>query len=280
MNLIQIILTVQKINGAASVFCLPGSDILGWFNHKRIGSSITVKLPSGWSKRSFSGFALCIVVDFKDYEDHCQSRNGFEQCPAVGSLHPTIICRVRFKTKHGDNHNEQYHNFSCKWKIGNDDEPRHIRHDHVLFLYHNYIYRSVVHHMVDEDNGNEVSFEFFEENLRCKVKKCGVRLLYALVEVAAEVTREVTHVEDDDVNQDINSEDEEHESSNDGNDEDHESGSDEGESGSGSDDALHDSSDDDYQSSHHSQMQIASVNLMYDIRRITAASSSAIAALN
>ncbi|OMO75806.1 Disease resistance protein [Corchorus olitorius] len=163
----------KMINGAASVFCLPGSDILGWFNHKGIGSSITVKLPSGWSKSTFSGFALCIVVDFKDYEDHCQSRKGFEQCPTVGSLHPTIHCRVGFKTKHGD-----CHNFSCKWQVGNDDEPRQIRRDHVLFLYHNDIYRSVVH-MVDKDNCNEVSFDFFEENLRCKVKKCGVRLLYA-----------------------------------------------------------------------------------------------------
>ncbi|XP_044509967.1 disease resistance-like protein DSC1 [Mangifera indica] len=45
--------------------CLPGSKIPDWFSYQSSGSSITIVLPQHWCNKKFIGFALCVVIAFE-----------------------------------------------------------------------------------------------------------------------------------------------------------------------------------------------------------------------
>ncbi|PRQ47568.1 putative TIR domain, P-loop containing nucleoside triphosphate hydrolase [Rosa chinensis] len=87
----------QVISNARETFqiVIPGSKIPEWFDHRTVGSSLSVKLPPFWSNSKFMGFAFCVVFvihelhgfgiphEFKTFNatHHlvcCMTLNGFE----------------------------------------------------------------------------------------------------------------------------------------------------------------------------------------------------------
>ncbi|PRQ22002.1 putative leucine-rich repeat domain, L domain-containing protein [Rosa chinensis] len=42
-------------------FVVPGNEIPEWYNHRTVGSSITVELHPGWFSKKWMGFACCVV---------------------------------------------------------------------------------------------------------------------------------------------------------------------------------------------------------------------------
>ena len=65
-----------------SEFCIliPGDGIPEWFEHREMGSSLTMELPSDWYDRdNFLGFCVCFVFAFKD------------QLPQI---HDEILCQL------------------------------------------------------------------------------------------------------------------------------------------------------------------------------------------
>ncbi|KAM5549965.1 TMV resistance protein N-like [Rosa sericea] len=46
---------------AFSEFVVPGNEIPEWYNHRSVGSSITVELHPGWFSNKWMGFACCVV---------------------------------------------------------------------------------------------------------------------------------------------------------------------------------------------------------------------------
>lgn len=46
------------------LLCCPGEEIPEWFNHQRVGGSVTIKLPLLCSSlQNFMGFAFCLIVE-------------------------------------------------------------------------------------------------------------------------------------------------------------------------------------------------------------------------
>ncbi|KAL5778602.1 hypothetical protein ACOSQ2_009339 [Xanthoceras sorbifolium] len=149
----------------STVICFPGSEVPEQFNFQNLGSFVTVELPPDWLNNNFVGFALCAVVAFRDHEDsglfldinfECELKSEDGQCHvAHGTLGDWNIFRSRGQ----------------HYKIGSD---------------HVYMGFDSTNYLDDIDElCYEVSFQFYLEGQFgkriecCKVKECGVRLMYA-----------------------------------------------------------------------------------------------------
>ncbi|KAM6567797.1 hypothetical protein CsatA_026925 [Cannabis sativa] len=151
--------------------CYPGNQIPKWFNYRRNGSSIHVKLPHQWRNSNFLGFSLCVVAaPFSEDNFHQQ-------------IH--FHCELNFLDKNGNTH-------KCKSFLrgynsqDNNDEDTSIRlrclnSDH-LFIW--YDYGLYLHEMEATDTFSEAWFEFYAIDSwdrkvnSCVVEKCGIHLLY------------------------------------------------------------------------------------------------------
>ncbi|CAL8997435.1 unnamed protein product [Prunus brigantina] len=60
-DIVKLLISGFKFTGSQCDFVVPGNEIPEWFNHKSVGSSITVELRPGWFTDKWMGFALCAV---------------------------------------------------------------------------------------------------------------------------------------------------------------------------------------------------------------------------
>ncbi|XVE50369.1 hypothetical protein DITRI_Ditri01bG0157100 [Diplodiscus trichospermus] len=158
------------------ITCVPGSEIPEWFNHKSLGSSITIQLPSEWknSRKSFPGFIVATVVSFQDYSNEMD-----------------FGIRCEWHIKSSDGH---CYDFSCSfsiWRRGIHG-ARLVGSNH-LFLLYKTEFRDDDEDVTWYGEGQaseciyyEASFRFYPVVYRrnwsrcvsCEVKNCGVHLLF------------------------------------------------------------------------------------------------------
>ncbi|KAI9156339.1 hypothetical protein LWI28_004536 [Acer negundo] len=153
--------------GASVSICLLGSEIPEWFSYQNEGSIVTMELPPNWCSK-FLGFGFGIVVAFNDYYDY----RRFD-----------LECKCKFETIDGD-----CNEFDVSlYGLDSGYTPKSICSDH-LFVFYNHRMCAMVVQGDDEDHRfstyqscHKASFEFslLNEDLDCKLKKCGVRLLYS-----------------------------------------------------------------------------------------------------
>ncbi|TXG68594.1 hypothetical protein EZV62_003529 [Acer yangbiense] len=161
---------LQMYSGRPSFsFCCPGNEIPEWFSHQHRGSRVVINLPLHWCSTKFLGFALCVVAAFGDCE-------YFNFC---------FNCKCYFLTKDGE-----VHEIVCDLEVIKiDGRLGFIESDHVFLLYAHGL--SAVFQRDDGEHNlsiysscREVLFEFshVDKDLQpipnCKIKKCGVHLLY------------------------------------------------------------------------------------------------------
>ncbi|TXG59573.1 hypothetical protein EZV62_014146 [Acer yangbiense] len=152
----------------STVFCFPGSEVPKWFSFQSLGSFITIKLPPGWLNDNFVGFGLCSVVAFRDHEDNGAFLDINFECKLISEDGQWDVSHDTFYDGHWNT------NRSLKkcYKIGSD---------HVYMGFDSTtIYLDDIDELYDE-----ICFQFYLEGPLakpiecCKVKKCGVRLMYA-----------------------------------------------------------------------------------------------------
>ncbi|CAI0556095.1 unnamed protein product [Linum tenue] len=140
------------LSSPSATICFPGAEIPMWFDFSSLGSSITIELPSPPCNSQSTGFALCAVVSFENYEDDGQFN---------------IECKCHFETKIGRNSDLIAH--SGGW-VGTKGKHRVIGSEHV-FLWHD---------SFDLHGSKSVSFQFFPAKNRktplhsCSLQRCGV----------------------------------------------------------------------------------------------------------
>ncbi|XP_031267541.1 disease resistance-like protein CSA1 [Pistacia vera] len=132
----------------------PGSEIPDWFTFESQNGYI--ELPSGWLNDDLIGFALCAVASFRDYEE-------------AGALQVRCFLVV----------NDKIISAGC---LFNDDRHEVIESDHVFL---GYDYDIMALELLTLSLNSKGYMKFFVEHgsknnrKRSKVKKCGVRFLYA-----------------------------------------------------------------------------------------------------
>ncbi|KAK1552019.1 hypothetical protein Q3G72_008958 [Acer saccharum] len=128
--------------GASVSICLSGSEIPEWFSDQNDGSIVTMELPPNWCK-----------------------------------------CKCKFETIDGD-----CNEFDVSlYGLDSEYKPKSICSDHLFILYNHRMCAMVVqgddgdHRLSTYQSCHKASFEFslLNEDLDCKLKKCGVRLLYS-----------------------------------------------------------------------------------------------------
>ncbi|KAL5732515.1 hypothetical protein ACOSQ2_032207 [Xanthoceras sorbifolium] len=158
--------------GATVRICLSGSEIPEWFSYQNEGSTVTIELPPNWCSSKFVGFGLCIVVAFDDYYDY----SSFD-----------VECICKFETIDGD-----CNEFDVTLNgLDPGQKPKSLCSDHLFLLYSHRMCAMVVqgdnedHRFSTYQSCHKASFEFSPQDqdqwllLNCKVKKCGIRLLYS-----------------------------------------------------------------------------------------------------
>ncbi|CAL2235579.1 unnamed protein product [Prunus armeniaca] len=60
-DIVKLLSSGFKFTGSQCDFVVPGNEIPEWFNHKSLGSSLSVELRPGWFTDKWMGFALCAV---------------------------------------------------------------------------------------------------------------------------------------------------------------------------------------------------------------------------
>ncbi|TXG68560.1 hypothetical protein EZV62_003495 [Acer yangbiense] len=130
------------LDGPSFCFCCPGNEIPEWFSHQHRGSSVVIKLPPNWCSTKFLGFALCVVAAFED----CEYFNF------------AFNCKCYFLTK-----DDEVHDIVCDLNgMKLDRRLGFLESDHVFLALFEFS-------PVDEGP---------KPIRNCKIKKCGVHLLY------------------------------------------------------------------------------------------------------
>ena len=134
------------------------------FSFQSTESVITVELPTDWFSDNFVGFALCAIVEFQDHKIDVQDLKIFCKCKLKSGDEYEDICAGTLDAFADLRHGTRY--------IGSDD----------------LVYMGFDNRMYPRDVGdnNETSFQFYigphyngKRREDCKLKKCGVRLMYA-----------------------------------------------------------------------------------------------------
>ncbi|XP_031272442.1 disease resistance protein RPP2B-like [Pistacia vera] len=137
--------------------CFPGTKIPEWFSTRSSGSSINLELPSNWLNPSFVNFAMCAVVEFRNYHNEGQGL--------------VVGCECKFKT------NDEivlYHGTLKGWHYNSG--PENVNSDHIFMGYD--------FHMCPSGYYDKITIQFYAEDLNnkriacCNVKECGIHLLY------------------------------------------------------------------------------------------------------
>lgn len=152
---------VQGSSYGFDISCF-GSEIPTWFNYQCEGSSIHIKLPTRWGNTEIMGFVISVVASFEDYDfDEYLLR---------------LQCKSLFKTDSGE-----ISKFDFVFvDLGGRADNRFINSDHV-FLSYWYGPEDIEKQRTFTD----VSFSFYPVDITdnrpissCKVKNCGIHLLY------------------------------------------------------------------------------------------------------
>ncbi|TXG72625.1 hypothetical protein EZV62_001204 [Acer yangbiense] len=137
----------EKVN-----FCFPRSEIPDWVSYQNEGSSLTIDLPPHWYNNNFFGLVLCIVAS-------CNSSDGG---------YSSVDCTCNFIDCDSQEN-------ICNLEITHDKTTlEHPKLDHVFVKYSE-------SGEVDSSMYSlcqKVRFQFSPTNDCCKVKKCGVHLVY------------------------------------------------------------------------------------------------------
>ncbi|KAK3170492.1 hypothetical protein Dsin_032663 [Dipteronia sinensis] len=151
-------------------FCFPGSEIPEWFIYQNQRSSIKIDLPPHWYNNKFVGFVVCIVAS-------CESR--------IHIGHSYVECECKIKDPDCDGQDITYR---FPYTV-----IEHPKSDHVFI-------KSIMPGSVLVDRKSDGSFfnmsdprfntensfswqkarfRFSTSNDCCKVKKCGINLVYS-----------------------------------------------------------------------------------------------------
>lgn len=163
--MMQLLSMIQESEYLTISICHPGIEIPKWFNYQSEKSSIDVKLSPDWHGNNFLGFALCAVVAFGGCHLNFKYLNFY--------------CELLFKTDNGERRGYFCWNFP-NWENGELEQERTILcSDHVFMWFKHEDYDNCL-------DAVDVSFNFvlrdergqLVDSIVCKVKRCGVRLLY------------------------------------------------------------------------------------------------------
>ncbi|KAK2651135.1 hypothetical protein Ddye_018624 [Dipteronia dyeriana] len=175
----EILLIGVKEMPAAAVSCCyyPGNKIPEWFCNQNSGSSVTIELPPHWCSTEFLGFAFCIVAAFEDCE-HFDFNFLYRFLFEINGVEAVQL--------------------KCLIKSG---ISRILESDHVfqhVFLFNR---RDIENNFMTFSSNCNATFKFstFDENLQpvpnCKIKKCGVHLLYLKEETTKKIGDDSFNVE-------------------------------------------------------------------------------------
>ncbi|KAK3193851.1 hypothetical protein Dsin_025161 [Dipteronia sinensis] len=150
--------------------CYPGNEIPDWFSYLSFGSSMFIQLPQhNGCNRKILGVALCVVIAFKEccFNDLDYLR---VRVPFVCCVHPRTIYRRLVKLK-GYLTVREDREYTDKISIDMD---------HVVLGYRSYPNVKIL-----EDDYATCTVKFLapDEGQNCKVKYCGVSLVYAEPEI-------------------------------------------------------------------------------------------------
>lgn len=154
---------VKCLPGAS--LCFPGSEVPEWFSFRCTGSSITGELPTGWNNSSFVGFGLCAVTEI----EHHGLRYAYDLY---------IECECNLKSRDGEWHS--FHGM-LTYQPFHKTKLYHIESDHLCIGCDHLMYPR---NIGDFCHDTEVTFKFCIMSAQrrldcCRVKSCGVRLMYA-----------------------------------------------------------------------------------------------------
>ncbi|KAM5563079.1 hypothetical protein ABKV19_017993 [Rosa sericea] len=141
-------------------FVAPGNEILEWYNHQSVGSSVTVELHTGWFSNKFMGFAFCVVFRLLKPVTPLAARWSIN-CNLRATGEDTCVSSVLFLVKWGQ-------------PVLDHIWLSHVPHDDRSCLWQD------IYHQLQL----VFSFEPFcgDERIRIEeivqVKKCGVRMVY------------------------------------------------------------------------------------------------------
>ncbi|PRQ22006.1 putative leucine-rich repeat domain, L domain-containing protein [Rosa chinensis] len=140
-------------------FVVPGNEIPEWYNHRSVGSSITVELHPSWFSNKFMGFAWCVVFRLLK--------------PLPAGFEWFITCELSangISSRHGN------------MLFGGDRERGQPVLDHICFFYGargtftryglRNIFCDIYRQLVFSFKACGIKKEFVQ------VKKCGVRIVY------------------------------------------------------------------------------------------------------
>ncbi|RXH87756.1 hypothetical protein DVH24_034656 [Malus domestica] len=157
----------------SSPFVCPGSEIPNWFSHQNEGSSIKIKLPPDWFNTDFLGFALSVVVSFDNYN-------------VIRGLN--FGCKSNFKNRYGGSHgsDREFNGWTTDETIYNlgEQDDYNFNADHVFVWYGDFdLLEGEKPSSPFPNVVTEPSLDFYVvdhlDRPEVKVKKCGIRLLYA-----------------------------------------------------------------------------------------------------
>ncbi|PON64034.1 LRR domain containing protein [Parasponia andersonii] len=153
----------ESKDSRVSICCI-GNEVPKWFSYQSEGSSIDINLSLQWHNNNFLGFALCAVVEFGNYHSNCEYLNFY--------------CMFHLKNSSGGS--QEFCWTFPNWENGElKRNSEHPSSNHVFMWYQNEGYRDCL-------DAVEASFDFFlrddmgvlVESGNCKVKRCGICLLY------------------------------------------------------------------------------------------------------
>nr|XP_017190327.2 disease resistance-like protein DSC1 [Malus domestica] len=154
-------------------FVCPGSEIPNWFSHQNEGSSIKIKLPPDWFNTDFLGFALSVVVSFDNYN-------------VIRGLN--FGCKSNFKNRYGGSHesDREFNGWTTDETIYNlgEQDDYNFNADQVFVWYGDFdLLEGEKSSSPFPNVVTEPSLDFYVvdhlDRPEVKVKKCGIRLLYA-----------------------------------------------------------------------------------------------------
>ncbi|CAL9232835.1 unnamed protein product [Arabidopsis halleri] len=150
----------------------PATEIPSWFCHQRLGRSLEIPLSPHWCDTNIVGFALSVVISFKDYEDHAKRFS--------------VKCSGKFENQEGSFTRFDFTLAGWKEPCGSlGHEPRKLTSDHVFMGYNSCFHVKNLHGENNNCCYTKASFKFYvtDDETRkklenCEVIKCGMSLVY------------------------------------------------------------------------------------------------------
>ncbi|XP_024168471.2 disease resistance protein RPV1 isoform X2 [Rosa chinensis] len=141
-------------------FVVPGNEIPEWYNHRTVGSSITVELHPGWFSKKWMGFACCVVFRLLK--------------PLPPSVRWLIKCELSANGKF-------LPSLDHIWFGGEWGQPVL---DHIWFfcgardMFSQYEWQDIYYQLVFLFQPNSWDDDRIKNGEIVQVKKCGVRMVY------------------------------------------------------------------------------------------------------